>query len=126
MRENQENGGFFSQIIKGLGLALIISLLSILIFAFIIKTAKLNSGVIRAVNQFIKVVSIFLGCFFFLKNNLGWIKGIFVGLLFTAVIYLIFSLLFGGSLFSSSFFIELTFCAIIGAFSGILSVNAKK
>ena len=124
MEKNE--GKFFANIIKGTILSVICALVGILIFAFIIKIANLNGIVIKAVNQFIKILAIFLGCFFMLKENKGIIKGVFLGVFFTIIIYLIFALVLGNKNFGTVFFIDLLFGAIIGAVSGIISVNLKK
>lgn len=118
--------GFLSGIIKGALCSVIITLVSVLIFAFIVKFALLGSGVIKAVNQFIKIISILLGSIFFIRGSLGLIKGVVLGLLTTIITYLLFSLFCGGISFNGSFVIDLIFTAIIGGVSGILAVNMKK
>jgi len=113
-------------IIKGANLSLIVSLISILIFGFIVKEACLNDSVIKCVNQFIKIVSIFLGCSFFLKGEKGLIKGAMIGLLFFILTSLIFALFSGGLAIDLSLILDLLFCTIIGAICGIISVNVNK
>ena len=122
--ENSQN--FFSNVLKGALFAIIISLISILIFAFIIKLTYLNSGVIKAVNQFIKIISVFLACTFCLGNKAGLVGGALIGLLFTLVSYLLFALFLGQTNFGATFIIEIIFMIIIGSVSGIISVNLKK
>ena len=118
--------GFFSGIIKGALCAVIITLFSVLVFAFIVKFALLNSGVVKAVNQFIKIISILLGCTFFIRGNMGLLKGALLGALTTLITYLLFSLFGAGVNFDGSFILDLVFTAIIGGISGILAVNFKK
>ena len=118
--------GFFSGIIKGALCAVIITLFSVLIFAFIVKFALLNTGVVKAVNQFIKIISILLGCAFFVRGNMGLVKGVILGSLTTLLTYLLFSLFGAGISFNGSFILDLIFTAIIGGISGILAVNIKK
>ena len=120
-----KEAGFIKQIIKGLLTSVIITLIGVLIFAFIVKIAVLNGSVIKAVNQFIKILSVFLGCLVSVRRNGGLIKGALVGLLFSVIIYLIFALFGGGISFGASFFLDLFFTSIIGAISGIISVNVK-
>ncbi len=121
-----KDSGPIIQIIKGVLATFIIALIGILIFAFIVKFAVLNSGVVKAVNQFIKVLSIFLGCTICVRKNLGLIKGALIGLLFTAVIYLTFALIGSNVSFGITFLIEIIFTSIIGAISGVIAVNMKK
>ncbi len=117
--------GFFSGIIKGALFSVIITLFSVLVFAFIVKFTLLGSGVIKAVNQFIKIISILLGSIFFIRGKMGLIKGLMLGALTAIITYLLFSLFSGGLSFNGNFFIDLIFTSIIGGVSGILVVNMK-
>lgn len=122
----RENSSGLKAIIKGANLSLIISLVSILIFAFIVRSALLSNGVIKCVNQFIKIISIFLGCVFFIKGKGGLVKGALLGLLFFILTTLIFALFSAGFTISLSLVIDLFFCVIVGAISGIISVNISR
>lgn len=117
---------FFSSIVKGVSTALIITLVGVLIFAGIVKIAMLNSGVIKAVNQFIKIISVFLGCTFSLKENKGLIKGVIVGVFSTLIIYLIFALVGGAVNFGLPFLLDLVMGIIVGGVSGVIAVNLKR
>lgn len=122
----REKSGFFSGIVKGTLTAVIIMLFSVLIFAGIVKVALLSQGVIKAVNQFIKIVAVFLGCSFCVRGRMGLIRGAILGVLSTIIIYLIFSLFSGEIYKSTSFILDLVFMAVIGGVSGIIAVNVKK
>lgn len=117
---------FFSSIIKGVSTALIITLVGVLIFAGVVKIATLNSGVIKAVNQFIKILSVFLGCTFSLKESKGLIKGVIVGVFSTLITYLIFALVGGAVSFGLSFLLDLVMGLIVGGVSGVIAVNLKR
>lgn len=125
MSENSQNG-FFSSVLKGVLTALIVCLLGILIFAFIIKFAMLNTVVIKSVNQFIKVLSVFLGCVFCVKGGAGLIKGVLIGAISTALTFLLFSLFGVQVSFGLTFIIELLFGVVAGGISGIIAVNIKR
>ena len=116
----------WASIVKGILFSIIISLISILIFGFIVQMSKFDSGVIKAVNQFIKIISVFLACTLSLKDRAGLISGIIIGVISTVIIYLLFALFFGSVNFGLSFFIDLIFMLIIGGISGIISVNLKR
>ena len=123
--EKTENGGFFLGILKSVLSAVIITLIGVLIFAFVIKVAFLGKSVIKAVNQFIKILSIFLGCTFCLRGRAGFIKGVIVGGLTTIITYLLFSF-FGVEIsFGFGFYVDLIFTIIVGAISGVIAVNLK-
>ena len=118
--------GFFSGILKGVFLAVIITLVGVLIFAGIVKFALLNNNVIKAVNQFIKIIAIFLGCSLNIRGKSGLLRGIVMGFLTTVITYLLFSLFCGQMVFGNNFILDLIFTSIIGGVSGIISVNIKK
>ena len=123
MGENSKQ--FVLETLRGIILSTVITLVSILLFALIVKVANLSSSVIKPVNQFIKAISLFLGCFFSVKAGKGLIKGAIVGIVYTVFIYVLFSLI-GGNAFKAGFFIDLIAGALIGVLSGIISVNVKK
>ena len=114
-----------SSILKATGLSVIIALFLILIFGFIIKIATLSSTVITPVNQFIKIISVFLGCFFVLKNKAGFLKGLISGLLFSLILHLIFFCINGKIDLTYKVLVDIVFCSLIGMVSGILAVNIK-
>ncbi len=126
MEQTSKSVSFILQIVKGVFLTLIVALVAVLIFAGIVKLASLNSGVIKAVNQFIKVLAVFIGCFFSIKENKGLIKGFLVGALSAVLITLVFALISAEATFGLGFLIDIFFMAILGAISGIISVNLKK
>lgn len=123
--EKGERSEFFLSAVKGVGLAVISMLFGVLVFAFIVKLTAISSGAIKAVNQFIKITSVFLGCFFTLKGKAGLVKGVIVGLLSTVIIYLIFALLGGEGVFGTGFILDILFGTAIGAVSGIIAVNTR-
>lgn len=117
---------FFSGVIKGALTAVIITLVGVLIFAGITKLALFNDGVIKAVNQFIKILAIFLGCSFNIRGNNGLVRGGVLAVLTTVITYALFSLFCGTTAFNQNFFFDLIFTVIIGAISGVITVNVKK
>lgn len=118
--------GFFKMILSGTGIGVIFSLVAVLIFAFIVNACGLNSGVVRWVNQFVKFVAVFVGCFFALKGRFGYLKGALTGLLIFVITYLIFAAIVGTYVFDARFFIDAAFGLIAGAISGIIAVNVKR
>ena len=116
---------FLTSVIKATALSLICSLLGILIFAFIVKAVALSDGTVKSVNQFIKVIAVFIGCFFSVKGKLGIVKGGVSGALFTVLLYAVFALMSGSKIFSAEMFADISFTAIIGGISGIIAVNVR-
>ncbi len=126
MEKSNKSSNFIVQIIKGVFTTLIVMLVAVFLFAWIVKLASLNYGVIKAVNQFIKVLAVFIGCFFSLRESKGLIKGLLVGALSAVLISLIFVLISSEASFGIGFFIDIIFISILGAISGIISVNIRK
>lgn len=112
-------------VVKGVGAALIATLIGVIIFGFIVKAAALSGTVIGAVNQFLKIISLFLGCLFSSGKGVGLIKGLVIGALYTVIINLIFSLILGAGTFDG-FFINLLFGVVVGSLSGVITANVKR
>lgn len=115
------------EIIKAIVIAILISLVSILIMAFAIKIFNIPTTIIPIINQVIKGLSILLACLFSLKlPNNGWLRGIFVGILYVIIAFVIFSLLDGKFVFGLNCLNDIAIGSISGLISGIISVNIRK
>lgn len=114
--------------IKGGMIALAVSLVGVLIFAFFIKYVAVPVEAIRPINQVIKGISLLVGTFIALKdiNQMGLINGLLIGLLYTLLAFLVFSILDGNFEFSRALINDLLFGGIIGGICGIISVNFRK
>ena len=119
-------GEFIRDVGKGVLCATAAALLSVLLFALVIKLFSLPSSVIFPVNQVIKAAALLLGCFFGVGREQGLFKGSLIGFFFMFVTYFLFLVLGGIQNFSPLFFLELLFGAVIGALGGILAVNIRK
>lgn len=120
----EESG--FKMIISGVFSGLCISLIAVIIFAFALYVTPLSDGIIKTVNQIIKVVSVFFACVFCLRGRLGYLKGGIVGLAVFVLTYLVFALFVGAKVFSGGFVTDLVFGTLVGVISGIIAVNFKK
>jgi len=125
MEKSSDSGKFFPQLIKGILTGVIATIAGILVFAGIVNLTGISQSVIKGVNQFIKIISVFIGCLFSFSGEKGLLKGAITGLLVTVITYLIF-LLFGASSFGTGFLIDLALLTVVGAISGIIAVNVKK
>ena len=119
---------FGVNVLKGSLMALSICLIGILIFAFVLRIFTISDNAIKPVNQVIKILSIFLGTLFGLKKtkDMGLISGMVIGLLFTIISFVTFSILDGNFEFGISLLNNCLFGSIIGGISGIIAVNFKK
>lgn len=126
--EEKKHNGVFLSIVKGSLIALCVSLIGILIFAFCLKFTSLSDKLILPINQVIKGFSIFLGVFFGLKKRkeMGLVSGLLIGFIYTIVAFIVFSILNGAFSFDHTLLNDIIFGAIIGGICGIICVNLKK
>jgi len=115
-------------IIKGSFWGVAFSLICVLIFAFIIKFTSISESVIQPVNQVIKGLSILFACFIVSKKirKQGWLVGLFTGLLYTTIAFLIFSILDGEFTFGLNILNDLVFGSVMGMIAGILCISLRK
>ena len=114
------------EILKGVVISIIVSLVGILIFAYLIKAFSLSSSVIKPVNQVIKVVAVTVGVLFSIRAPKGLIKGGIVGLASVASQYLIFGIIAKSLTFGFSKVLDLIFGLIMGIIVGVICSNFKK
>ena len=114
------------QIVKATLFAAITALLLTLVFAVVLYLSELGDKIILPVNVCIRVVAIFIGCFFSLRGERGWLRGGVVGVLFTFVSGVLFSSLGGGYALSWWLVVEVAFGFVAGALAGIFAVNVKQ
>ena len=128
MNEKVTKSGFFVALLKGSLMALSISLIAICIFAFILRFFDIKAEAIKPINQVIKIVSILIGSFYGLKKNkeMGLITGFLIGIVFTILAFIVFSILNGSFDFEKTLINDLIFGGIVGAIAGIIAVNFKK
>ena len=116
-------------IVKASLVGLVISILMVLLFAFVLKFVDLNSSTITTVDQIIKVISIFIAVFLLSKSTSDkvLIKGIIVGALYSVIAFVVFSILNGGVVFSVAILTDVGFSSLVGGVSAILlNIAAKK
>lgn len=113
---------------KGVMVAVCISLVLVLLFAFLLKFTNIPESTIKPVNQVIKGLSILMGVFVGLKRKkeLGLVSGLLIGLIYTIAAFLVFSCLGGVFAFDLTLLTDLLFGAVMGAICGIICVNLKK
>ena len=128
LKSEKQSSSAWLAIAKGVVCGLCVSLVVILLFAFILRFSSISDKVIAPVNEVIKGVSIFFGVFVGLRKykKMGLLNGILIGFLFTVVAFLVFSLLDGTFSFDRTLLNDIVFGSIIGAICGIICVNLKK
>ena len=121
----EKDNSFFMGALKGSLIALCVSLIGILIFAFLIRFISISDNAISPINQVIKGVSILTGTFIGLKRTkeMGFISGLVIGVIYTALSFVTFSILDGQFVFSKTLLNDLLFGGIIGAICGVIAIN---
>ena len=122
MRNETSYGNGFFSILKGAGVALVLSLTVVAVLACLPLPQKL----VYPINQTLKVLAVSLGTLLFVRGEKGWLQGGVIGLLFTALSYLAFSAIGGDFSLSWLILLELAIAFATGALGGILAVNLKK
>ena len=113
-------------VVKGVLLALAVSVLLAVVFAVVLRQMPLSESVIYTINQVIKGICIVLGVLAFVRGQQGWLKGGLVAILFTALSYLAFSAIGGDFSLSWIVLLEIVIACLIGGVSGILAVNFQE
>lgn len=126
--EKSESPKLWLNILKGSLISLALSLVLILIFAFFIKYVAVPEKAIKPINQVIKGISLLIGTFIALKKSsqMGLINGLLIGLTYTVLAFVVFSILDGHFEFSKTLVNDLLFGGIIGGICGVIAVNLKK
>ncbi len=110
------NSNITLSVIKGTFWAVSCSLLCVLGFAFVLKFTPLSESLISPINQGIKIFSIALGCFVLSKKvkSRTWLWGAILGVCYTLLSFIIFSILDGEFSFNLSLLTDCLFAAVIG------------
>lgn len=124
--EKLSNDNIFFDFVKGIIIAIIISLGLVVLFAFILKGFSLSDSVITPVTMIIKAVSVVVGALVAVKgNSKGLVKGISFGTIYIVIAFLIFSILAGSFSVGVSGLLDLISAATCGGIVGIIKVNRK-
>ncbi len=126
MREKSGDVSFIKTILKGTISSVIATLVGVLLFAIVVRFSSLGTGAIKAVNQFIKVISLFLGCALSVREKNGLIKGAFIGAVNAFLVYVIFAFIGGEISFGAPFVLDIIFQSVVGGICGVISVNVKR
>ena len=124
--ESFEKNNVFIKILKGVGISFAFTLISLTIFSALLTYTSLSESLIQPVVISVTGISILAGSFFATRKveKNGIIKGIAVGLIYIFLIYLISSVVNGGSFaLTMSSVIMILIGILCGAIGGIIGVN---
>ena len=122
-----ENGNNIKKIIKGSIISIIITLISLLIFASLLTYTNVSESTIPTVTIIITIISILIGsslCMSTVKKN-GIINGVAIGLIYIAFIYLLSSVIEGNFALNLKSIIMIIGGVLAGGLGGIIGVNRK-
>lgn len=115
------------EFLKAMTVSIIFTLLSVLVFAVVVRFCSVDSKYIPIVNQIIKCVAIVLSMLLcFTKRPNGWLRGFIFGILYVAAAYLIFSAFSGKFEFGLKLLNDCVLGGVSGLIGGIITVNVKK
>ena len=122
------NLNLIASILKSSLIGVVVSILLVLLFAFVLKFVDLNPSMISLIDQIIKVLSIIVSVLVINRQdgeNL-LIKALLVGAMYSIITFVVFSILNGGINFSIAIFTDIIFSALVGGVSAILLNIIKK
>ena len=120
MLKNENTKGFLSQVVKGVVVSVLVTLVFVLVFAFILNVSNLSENIIKPVNQIIKLLSVFTGCFFAVRSDKFFAKGGLIGLLSAILSVLLFAIIAGGTSSLLAVGIDVICAFVIGGLSGVI------
>ena len=122
-----EKKGFVLDVLKAALVSIIIGAIFILLFAVLLNYVPINDKIVTAINQVIKLIAVSVGCFFgFNDKRFGLVKGVFSGLIYSLGMALITALINKNFAFSWGVALDIALSVVMGAISGIITVNVKK
>ena len=114
------------EVVKGALLSLAFSLVGAFLFALVLRAFPVPNGAVLPVNQIVKILAIFFGVLFSVRNEKGLLKGVLIGVFTALLTCLAFSALGGDFSLSWIIFVELALALFAGAVSGAIAVNMHK
>ena len=105
-------------------IATFFALVLLLLFSFLASLFGASATLVKVFKVVIRLLSVALSAFLFVKNDKGILCGALSGLSVGVFVQLLF-LLFSRSFNLASFLLNCLFCIIFGIFFGIIFVNLK-
>ena len=121
-----ENDGWLFNFFKGLLVALLLSLGLIVLFAFCMKWFEISDYFIAPITLGIKGLCVFVGAWFAVKGDRkGLVKGCVFGAVYILLSFIIFSVLSGQFVMSTTSALDVLFSTLLGGIVGIIKVNKR-
>ena len=122
-----ENGNNIKKVIKGSAFSIIITLIGLLIYSIILSYTSVSESTIPTIVIIITAISVLIGSTISTSNikKNGIINGMFVGVIYISIIYLLSSIVTGNFLLNITSIIMIITSVLTGALGGIIGVNKK-
>ncbi|MCD2345324.1 TIGR04086 family membrane protein [Clostridium guangxiense] len=105
--------------------AFVITLIVILIFAFISTKIHFSDGITNMVIMVSTLISIMYGAIYASKKSgeKGWLNGLLVGILYIVIFYIVSIICGSSSKLEVRDFIRVVLAVLVGTLSGMLGIN---
>lgn len=112
---------------KGSVFAVIITLLFIILFAFVMQLSSLSETIIRPVVQVVRILSIAIGGAYAARKttNKGWLKGAVTGIGYVILVSVICVISGGQFAFDRILLSDALMALIVGAAGGAIGINIR-
>ena len=112
---------------KGSIFAVIITLLFIILFAFVMQLSSLSETIIRPVVQVVRILSIALGGAYAARktSNKGWLKGAVTGIGYVILVSIIGVISGGQFAFDRILLSDALMALVVGAAGGAIGINIR-
>lgn len=120
-----ENQKYFKNIIKGVMISIILTMLLLLILSFIMMIFELSEGNYNLIFGIVSSISLAVGAVIAAKYNQskGWLTGLIIGIIFFIFLLFLSSLINGGFSLEKQELYRLLINLAIGTVAGMLGVN---
>ena len=124
----KKNSSFILNLLKSAFVGVLVSVVLVLVFAFVLKFIDLNDAIISVVDEIIKIVSIFVSVMYLIKRSPYKIlyKSALVGAVYILLTFIVFSALRGHYSFGVSTIVDILLGALTGAIFAIILNIFKK
>lgn len=124
----KKNSSFVINLLKSAFVGVLVSVILVLVFAFVLKFVDLKDAVISVIDEIIKIVSIFVAVIYLIKRSPYKIlyKSALVGAVYIILTFIVFSALRGHYSFGVSTIVDILLGTLTGAIIAIILNVFKK
>ncbi len=127
-KENNSRGISLGIMLKGIGFSYMLTIPLFAVFSLILSRMEFSESYIDSAVLITSVISIFIAGMLssFSKRSRGWLNGLFAGLVYMLILYIISSMVFGNFSINRYVVTMILIGGISGAIGGIVGVNMKR